>query len=114
MACGERVAINSKRTYKKMKREIKFKGNPLDFNLSEEKESAVIEGWVVRDKRYISSILTHQTSKLYLCQEKPRRIDSMGIWDKEGDYCKLPNDLFPYITFGSDPLRVRIQITPME
>lgn len=71
----------------------------LDFNLPEEK-AEVIEGWVVRDKRYLSSILAHQTSKLYLCQEKPRRIDSMGFWDRKGEYFKLPNDFSQIFHLG--------------
>lgn len=76
--------------------------------------SATISGWVVRDKQNITTILAHRGSKLYLCEKKPKRIDSMGIWDKEGDYYRIPDDLFPNVAFDSDPLEVEITIKPKK
>lgn len=84
----------------------------LDFNPPQ--FQARISGWIVRDKQHITSILSHRGSKLYLCQEKPKRIDSMGIWDKDSDYYRIPEDLFPNIAFDSDPLEVEITIKPKK
>lgn len=87
-----------------------YEDTDLDFNLDPPQPEATISGWIVRDKQNITSILAHRGSKLYLCQEKPKRIDSMGIWDKDSEYYRIPDDLFPNITFESDPLEVKITI----
>ncbi|MCM1093769.1 MAG: hypothetical protein NC421_07435 [Lachnospiraceae bacterium] len=91
-----------------------YNKSDLDFNLDPPHPEATISGWIVRDKQSITSILAHRGSKLYLCQEKPERIDSMGIWDKDSDYYRIPDNFFPNITFESDPLEVEIQIKPKK
>lgn len=69
-------------------------------------EETIINGWVARDKE------SGDTSSLYLGQNKPRRIGegSWGIWCDFGEFMALPIELFPEVTWESEPLEVEIVI----
>lgn len=81
-----------------------YQPSDLDFNLPEEKKSAVIEGWVCRDK----------SGCLVLHYKKPHRTFGGSRWYSAQSQKSLPGDLFPSLTGESEPLKVRIQITPTE
>lgn len=84
-----------------------YQASDLDFNLPEEKVSEVIEGWMART----------QNGKLGICRVKPeRRCGDWWLDISPVDHAMyvLPSDLFPSLTWESEPLRVKLQITPME
>ncbi len=85
----------------------------LDFNISAP-EKAVIEGWICRDKNNNTDVLARRGSKLYLCQNKPKRIASLGEYDKGGDFYRIPEEYFPTIAFESEPRKARLEITLID
>ncbi|MBD5421497.1 MAG: hypothetical protein HDR49_00490 [Bacteroides sp.] len=86
--------------------------------LSEKSEEAVLEGWVCRDGR---EDIKDSILRLYLKGEpfpdndKPERI-GMGylqMW-KGANGLHLPSEMFPEVTWATEPKRVKITITPIE
>lgn len=75
-----------------------YQEDELDF--LPEKESAVLEGWVCRDK---------DNSLMLFTAEKPERVqDYWDSWDKY--YHEIPSPLFPSVTWKSEPQKVKITI----
>lgn len=71
-------------------------------SLAESDADAVIQGWVARDSN----------SDLFIYNYKPKRDtrwDSVEIWNGE-TYIELDSNLFPDLTWDSDPLEVEIII----
>lgn len=87
--------------------------------LSEKSEMAVLDGWVCRDgyPGGIKDSILH----LYLKGEpfpdndKPERVgkDYLKMW-KGANGLHLPSEMFPEITWDTEPKRVKITITPIE
>ena len=76
-------------------------------------KQVTIEGWVARDQR--------KSNNLNLHYEKPFRDyhDAndypKGFWDNKREfYFPLPDELFPSVTWVTEPQKVRITITPIE
>lgn len=80
-----------------------YQASDLDFNLPEEK-AEVIEGWVARDK----------DGRLMLHQVCPQRVLFVDGFPPEEGSIDLSKNLFPEITWESEPMRCKITITPME
>lgn len=74
----------------------------------QEKDAAdiVISGWVCRDKVRNEPF----TSDLFIVLEKPTRVEEWGKWCDCGDYIELDSNLFPDLTWESEPLEVEIII----
>ena len=67
------------------------------------KEEVTLEGWVARDKG----------GGLYLHSQKPFR--GGNEWHVEFNRPRsLPPESFPEVTWDSEPLKVKLTITPME
>lgn len=81
----------------------------LDFNLPEEKESAVLKGWVCRDKEFDKELFD---SDLFLCGHKPTRNEALWVWENCGDYILIPSQFFPSLTWQDEPFEVEIIIKP--
>lgn len=89
---------------------VKFKASDLDF--LPEKETAVLEGWIARNK----------TNRLQFYPRLPRRANRTDEWVID---CVTPSpvsfkklglsdSLFPSVTWQSEPKRVRIKIEEIE
>lgn len=76
-----------------------YKESDLDFNVS-----TTIEGWVARDRN----------NDLSLYPTYPERQLNLGYWRDGIDEIELPQDAFPFVTWLSEPLHVKLTITPME
>lgn len=82
------------------------------LNGKQEKDTVtVIQGWVCRDKELDKSLFA---SDLYLSAEKPKRDEYCGAWTNMGAYMPLNTELFPDLTWDSDPLEVEIVIKRNE
>ncbi len=84
-----------------------YKDTDLDFNLDHPHPEATISGWVART----------QDGLLGLLRIKPER--SGGDWwidlsPYERGIYRLPSELFPDITWDSDPIEVEITIKPKK
>ena len=80
-----------------------YQSSDLDFNLPSEQESAVIEGWVARDSN----------GEIFLHGDMPYK--DRTYWQNASlTAMKIDAALFPSVTWKSEPLKVKIQITPME
>lgn len=82
-----------------------YQASDLDFNV--DSEGIVIQGWVCRDKVWDKELFA---SDLYLSAEKPKRDEYCGVWTIMGAYMPLNTELFPDLTWESDPLEVEIII----
>lgn len=60
----------------------------------------VIQGWVARDDS--GDLLVHHA--------KPKRVKTARMWVAKGYSMSISNDLFPDLTWDSDPLEVEIII----
>lgn len=69
-------------------------------------DDTVISGWVCRDKVCNKPF----TSDLFFVLEKPTRVVEWGKWCDCGDYIELDSNLFPDLTWESDPEPVEIII----
>lgn len=79
-----------------------------NFALGRQEKDAdtVISGWVCRDKVCNKPF----TSDLFFVLEKPTRVLEWGKWSDCGDYIELDSNLFPDLTWESDPQEVEIII----
>lgn len=102
----ETYMLNSRRgndgswesSYKDIKSGFVYEASELLFNLD---YYTVIQGWVARDWNGALFIYTH----------KPSRIPPQTIWHGElAIEAELSTDLFPGLTWESDPIKVRISI----
>ena len=75
-----------------------YQASDLDFNV--DSDDTVIQGWMSRDKN----------GDLYIYTCKPERISNLGYWDGNVSDITLSNDLFPDLTWESDPEPVEIII----
>lgn len=73
----------------------------------EKDADAVIQGWVCRDKEWDKDLFA---SDLYLSAEKPTRDEYCGVWCNMCAYMPLNTELFPDLTWDSDPEPVEIII----
>lgn len=78
-------------------------GNP---ELSDTQET-VISGWVCRDKYWDKDMFA---SDLFLAMEKPDRHEEWKSWVSMGAYIPLNSELFPDLTWDSDPIEVELII----
>ena len=62
-----------------------------------------IHGWVARD----------EDGRLYLHSNKPKRVGILGGWDSTS-YMELDKDMFPDVTFDTNPQYVSIALTPIK
>ena len=67
----------------------------------------VIQGWVCRDKYWQKDIFP---SDLFLAMEKPQRNEEWKAWTDMGANIPLNTELFPDLTWESDPEPVEIII----
>lgn len=81
----------------------RYSPSELDFNV--DSEDTVIQGWVCRDKYWQKDLFA---SDLCLAMEKPKRDKEMGMWYDLGKYIPLSTDLFPDLTWDSEPEQVEI------
>lgn len=80
----------------------KYPASDLDF--LPEKETAVLEGWICRDK---------DDSLMLFTAERPERMQ--GYWDSwDKYYHEIPSPLFPSVTWQSEPKKVKIIIEDIE
>lgn len=82
-----------------------YQASDLDFDVEEETEEVTIEGWICRDGG----------GGLFLCGEKPTReydeeTSDDGFWDDSDNSINLDRNLFPNITWHSEPRFVTITI----
>ena len=70
-------------------------------------EDTVIQGWVCRDKYWQKDIFP---SNLFLAMEKPKRNEEWKTWTDMGGYISLNIELFPDLTWESDPEPIEITI----
>lgn len=80
-----------------------YQASELDFNV--DAENTVIQGWVCRDKEWDKDLFA---SDLYLSAEKPTRDEYCGAWCNMCAYMPLNTELFPDLTWESDPEQVEI------
>lgn len=73
----------------------------------ETKQETVIQGWVCRDKEWDKVLFA---SDLYLSMEYPTREEWAGTWRGMGAYIPLDTELFPDLTWESDPEPIEIII----
>lgn len=79
-----------------------------DFLGKQEKDAdIVISGWVCRDKEWDKVLFE---SDLYLGMEKPKRVEYCGTWCYMGAHISLNTELFPDLTWDSEPEEVEIII----
>lgn len=79
-----------------------YQVSELDSNLGV--DDIVIQGWVARDE---------EVGNIWLFKNEPTRNTdlSYGFWDgNNDDFIELPTDLFPDLTWESEPLEVEIII----
>ena len=62
-----------------------------------------IHGWIARD----------EDGRLYLHSKKPKRVGILGGWDSTS-YMELESDMFPDVTYESNPQYVSIALTPIK
>ena len=74
-----------------------------DLEFLPDTEEISLEGWIARDK---------MGNTLSLYGEKPT-IRKKDYWQTGFGY-PLPKESFPSVTWDSEPLKVRLTITPME
>lgn len=70
-------------------------------------EEVVISGWVCRDKYWDKDMFA---SDLFLAMEKPDRDEEWKSWVHMGAYIPLNSELFPDLTWESEPEPVEIII----
>lgn len=75
-------------------------GANLFLGKQEKDADTVIQGWAARDK----------SGDLYIYTCKPERIINLGYWGGNVTDITPSNDLFPELTWESDPLQVEITI----
>lgn len=85
----------------------KYKDFDLDFGCTPLKDEATLKGWVARDsQRASNALMFHRNevkrSKFYWDNKDPYR--------PIGESLILPNNLFPDITWETDPKQVEITI----
>lgn len=85
----------------------------LDFNLPSEQESAVIDGWVAVDEMYDDAYL-HTKKPTIVSRPFADTGEYYSEWKSDGSTYLLDKGLFPDMDYESEPLRVKIQITPVE
>lgn len=73
-------------------------GANLFLGKQEKNVNAVAQGWAARDK----------SGDLYIYTCKPERIINLGYWGGNVTDITPSNDLFPDLTWESDPLQVEI------
>lgn len=87
-----------------------YADNELEL-LPDTHEQVTIEGYVARDK--VSN--HHRGEGLHLFTSKPERSSIFAEWQGlRGKSLLIDPDMFPEVTWESEPKRVRITITPME
>lgn len=79
-----------------------YREDKLDF--LPEKETAVLEGWIVRDGN----------GSLNLFDEEPTREEWCEMWSDGLDHFGLPYNSFPSVTWQSEPKRVSIELTLID
>lgn len=68
-----------------------------------------IEGWVARDK------CGPQDLGLRIYTAYPKRMEGLKRWNgRESESVLIDHRLFPEVTWESEPLKVKLTITPME
>lgn len=88
----------------------------LEF-LPEESKEVTIEGWVCRNG--YSGDIKDSILHLFLKGEPfpdndtPERIGCVEMW-RGANGLHLPSEMFPEVTWESEPKRVKITITPIE
>jgi hypothetical protein len=75
-----------------------YPASDLDFNVDAEK--TVIQGWAARD----------DNGKLYIYSDKPERYNKGRRWVQGYAFLPLSSDLFPDLTWESEPEPVEIII----
>ena len=82
--------------------------SPSDLDFLPEKETAVLEGFVARDKSGFISLFSY----------RPDRITkgNLGFWGRSDGFAEigLPRDSFPSVTWLSEPKRIRITIETID
>lgn len=78
-----------------------YEESELEFDKPKE---SVVDGWVARDRN----------GDLSLYRTYPERQENLGYWRDGNDYWDFPNDYFPSVTWKSEPLHVKLTITPIE
>lgn len=73
----------------------------------EKDTDTVLQGWVCRDKEWDKVLFA---SDLYLSMEYPTREEWAGTWRGMGAYIPLNTELFPDLTWESEPEQVEIVI----
>lgn len=67
-------------------------------------EESVIEGWIARDRN----------GDLGLHRYEPEKKLISGYWVGEWQRLTLPEHSFPFVTWKSEPLHVKLTITPIK
>lgn len=75
-----------------------YQASDLDFDL--DAENTVIQGWAARD----------DNGKLYIYSDKPERYNKGRRWVQGYAFLPLSSDLFPDLTWESEPEPVEIII----
>ena len=84
-----------------------YQENELELN--PDTHEKVIEGWVARDKCGPTDL------GLRIYTAYPRRMEGLKRWNgREAKSVLIDHRLFPEVTWESEPLKVKLTITPME
>lgn len=93
-----------------------YSESDLEF-LPEESKEVTIEGWVCRNgcNGGIKDSILHLFLKgePFPDNDTPERIGCVEMW-KGANGLHLPSEMFPEVTWDSEPKRVKITITPIE
>lgn len=107
------VDYASKGRFEDVNAHMIYKPSDLDFNLPSEQESAVIEGWVAVDEMFDTAYL-HTKKPAIASRPFADTGEYYSEWKSDGSTYLLDKGLFPDMDYESEPLKVKIQITPME
>ncbi len=79
------------------------------------KEEVTLEGWVCRDGTMVSRnpILYLYLKGAPFPDYEPERLDCVPMW-RGANGLHLPSEMFPKVTWDSEPKRVKLTLTPME
>ena len=87
-----------------------YKLSDLDFNVDEE---VTIDGWVARDKK--DNALNLHAEEPYRTQSGYQQGDEPDWWESEcASFLPLDKNLFPSLTWNSEPLEITITIKPKK
>lgn len=84
-----------------------YQASELDFNV--DAEDTVIQGWVCRDKK--DNALNLHAEEPYRTQSGYQKGDEPDWWESDcASFLPLDNNLFPDLTWESEPLEVELII----